>query len=78
MSMDQVHMLFMEVSCDLEELEKLLNGQKYSDKWSMLEDLAIQSDPTSMEFEHVVQAKGLSQVRKRKIFLELMENTKAK
>ena len=78
MSMDQVHMLFMEVSCDLEELEKLLNCQKYSDKWSMLEDLAIQSDPTSMEFEHVVQAKGLSQVRKRKRFLELMENTKAK
>ena len=65
-------MFFMEVSCDLEELERLLNGDKKDSQWSMLEDFAIQTDPTSQEFEHVVQAKGLSQVTKRKKFLELL------
>lgn len=39
--MDVVHMLFMEVSCDLEALKKVLAGDAKKQKWSMLEDLAI-------------------------------------
>jgi len=73
-NMDEIHMLFMEVSCDFDDLQRLLEGQMENHKWSMLEDLAIQTDPNSMEFEHVVKQKGLSQVRKRKRFLELMES----
>lgn len=38
--MDEIHMLFMEVCCDLDELKKELAGQGV-EKWSVLEDLAI-------------------------------------
>jgi len=38
--MDEIHMLFMEVCCDLEDLKKLLEGER-KQKWSMLEDLAL-------------------------------------
>ena len=38
--MDELHMLFMDVSCDLELLKKTLKGEAKA-KWSMLEDLAI-------------------------------------
>jgi hypothetical protein len=68
--MDEMHMLFMEVSCDLGELRSLLKGQK-APKWSMLEDLAIQSEPDSMEFKHICDMKGSNHVHKRRKFLEL-------
>lgn len=68
--MDEMHMLFMEVSCDLGELRSLLKGQK-APKWSMLEDLAIQSEPESMEFKHICDMKGANHVHKRRKFLEL-------
>jgi hypothetical protein len=69
--MDEIHMLFMEVSCDLEDLKRLLKGEQRA-KWSMLEDLAIQSDDGSVELKHVADVKGEGQVKKRKKFLELM------
>ncbi|CAI2365969.1 unnamed protein product [Moneuplotes crassus] len=68
--MDEMHMLFMEVSCDLGELKSLLKGMK-APKWSMLEDLAIQSEPDSAEFKHICNSKGESHVLKRRKFLEL-------
>ena len=68
--MDEMHMLFMEVSCDLGELRNLLKGEK-APKWSMLEDLAIQSEPDSAEFKHICNSKGESHVLKRRKFLEL-------
>jgi hypothetical protein len=68
--MDEIHMLFMEVSCDLGELKNILKGEKTS-KWTMLEDLAIQNEPSSIEFKHISDSKGDEQVRKRKKFLEM-------
>lgn len=68
--MDELHMLFMEVSCDLGDLKNLLKGEKAS-KWTMLEDLAIQSEPNSIEFKHICDSKGGQQVYKRKKFLEM-------
>lgn len=68
--MDEMHMLFMEVSCDLGELRNLLKGEK-APKWSMLEDLAIQSEPESVEYKHICDSKGGNQVSKRRKFLEL-------
>lgn len=68
-AMDEIHMLFMEVCCDLGELRTLLKFGKGS-KWTMLEDLAIQKEPNSMEFQHICDSKGESQVSKRKKFLE--------
>jgi hypothetical protein len=68
--MDELHMLFMEVSWDINELKNLLQGEKPG-KWSMLEDLAIQSEPDSMEFHSLIDTKGGSEVLKRKKFLEI-------
>lgn len=69
--MDVVHMIFMEVSCDLEALKRVLSGEAQKIKWSMLEDLAIQSDHGSVEYDHVKGNKGDSELSKRKKFLEL-------
>ena len=68
--MDEIHMLFMEVSCDLSELRNLLEGDN-PQKWGVLEDLAIQSEPESAEYKHLYNIKGNSQVAKRRKFLEL-------
>jgi len=68
--MDELHMLFMEVSCDIGELRVLLKGEKAS-KWTMLQDLAIQQEPDSAEFKHICESMGESQVVKRKQFLEM-------
>ena len=73
--MDEMHMLFMEVSCDLGELKNMLKGMK-APKWNMLEDIAIQSEPGSMEFQHVSQFKGDKIINQRSKFLELSKNKK--
>ena len=68
---EEIHMLFMEVSCDIEDLRKLLKGSGCVQKWSMLEDLAIQNDPNTEEYQHVENQLGDGLIKKRKKFLEL-------
>lgn len=70
--MDELHMLFMEVCCDIGELKKVLRYGSGS-SWTMLEDLALQREPDSMEFKHICDSKGGSQVNKRKKFLEIQK-----
>lgn len=69
---DEIHMLFMEVSCDLGLLKKVLEGEASSNtlKWNELEDLAVQSEPGSVEYQFICNQKGRDEVRKRRIFLE--------
>ena len=69
-TMDDIHMLFMEVSCDLEELKKALSGES-SNRWEFLEDLAIQNKNSQPELDHLTKTKGEQQINKRKKFLEL-------
>lgn len=59
----------MEANCDIEDLRKLLKGEKK--KWTPLEDLAVQSDPGSQEFEQLSSMYGRDEIDKRRQFLEL-------
>lgn len=67
---DQLHLLFMEVSCDLGELKSLLRGEKTT-RFTMLEDLALQNEPDSIEFKHISNKYLDHQVQKRRKFLEI-------
>lgn len=53
----------------MDDLEKLLNGQKQ--KWTQLEDLAVQSNPGTEEFQVVETFKGQEEIIKRRKFFEL-------
>lgn len=66
---DEVHMLFMEVSCDLGLLKKALYGEKHVG-WTELEDLAVQSEPGSVEYNAICEQRGKEEVEKRASFLE--------
>lgn len=68
--MEEIHTLWMENCCDLEDLKKMLAGE--TKRWTVLEDLAVQSDPGSQEFGAVKSHRGEEQVLKRKQFLEMM------
>jgi len=39
-------------------------------KWTALEDLAARDSKDSEAFRHIVEQKGLAQVKKRRTFLE--------
>ena len=51
------------------DLKKILLGEKQ--KWTNLEDLALQSDPGTEEFGIVADVKGNDEVAKRRKFFEL-------
>jgi len=53
----------------MEDLKKILDGEKQ--KWTNLEDLAVQSDPGTEEFDLVNQEKGREEIAKRRRFLEV-------
>jgi hypothetical protein len=69
---NDIHMMFLEVSCDLNVLKKVLkNEQAHKNKqWSELEDLAVQCESNSMEYLAICQQKGVEEVKKRRLFLE--------
>jgi len=50
-------------------LKKILNGERQ--RWTQLEDLAVQSDPGSQEFGCIQDAKGQDEITKRRKFFEL-------
>ena len=51
------------------DLKKILSGEKQ--KWTNLEDLAVQSDPGTEEYGIVSNAKGHDEIAKRRKFFEL-------
>lgn len=46
---------------------------KKDKEWDHLEDLAVASDPGSVEFKYVVQVKGEEAVNRRREFLEIQK-----
>ena len=40
-------------------------------QWTVLEDLAVRDDVDSEAYKHVVDQKGIEEVKKRRIFLEV-------
>ncbi len=53
----------------MEDLTKILVGEKQ--KWTSLEDIAVQSDPGTEEFVTVSKDKGQDEIAKRRKFFEL-------
>jgi hypothetical protein len=53
----------------MEDLKKTLKGEKT--RWMNLEDLAIQSEPGSQDFEFVQNMRGEDEIKRRKQFLEI-------
>lgn len=66
-----IHMLFLEVSCDLPKLIKVLENDPKAirQKWSPLEDMALQKPPKAPEYFAIRKEKGDIEVEKRKAFL---------
>ena len=70
-SVEDVHLIFFQVSCDRDQLVKVLEGQK-AQQWTILEDLALKDHPSSTQYEHVLATRGSNQLAQRVRFLELM------
>ena len=51
-TIEEIHTLWMEAWCDIDELKKVLKGDKKC-QWTTIEDLALQSDPGSQEYEYI-------------------------
>lgn len=68
-SMEEMHTIYMEANCDMDDLRKSLSGEK--ERWTALEDLAVQSEPGSQEFDLVRHNRGQDEILKRKKFFEL-------
>lgn len=69
-TIDEIHTFWMEAWWDIEELKKVLRGEK-NRQWSTIEDLALQSDPGSQEYEYIKKSKAQDSIQKRKKFLEI-------
>ena len=71
-----LHLLFLEVSCDLERLKKVLTNDPEANKqkWDELSDLAIQNQKESIEYKAICQERGINEVLKRRKFLERYES----
>lgn len=67
---DEVHRLFFQVSCDRDRLIRHLEGSSKakdgSDKWELIEDLAVKDDPRSATYQYILQKKGEKEVQKRR------------
>lgn len=69
---EEIHMMFLEVSCDIKRLKKLLDDdpKAIKQKWDELRDLAVQSCPGTPEFKAICDERGQKEVSKRRMFLE--------
>ena len=67
-NVDDIHTIFLEVSCKREKLIKCLEGQKV-DRWKTLEDFALRKGVKSEEFQYVLSIKGEEAVKERMEFL---------
>jgi hypothetical protein len=69
---EEIHMMFLEVSCDIQRLKRLLDDDPKAakQKWDELRDLAVQSDPGTAEYQAISNERGQKEVHKRRMFLE--------
>jgi hypothetical protein len=69
---EEIHMMFLEVSCDIKRLKKLLDDdpKAIKQKWDELRDLAVQSCAGTPEFRAICTERGKEEVSKRRMFLE--------
>eukprot|EP00347_Sterkiella_histriomuscorum_P007498 403348691 len=68
---DEVHKIFFEVSCQRDQLVKILEGHKVNSKWGILEDLGLKDEPNQSSYQHVMKEKGQNEIDKRKQFLQM-------
>lgn len=69
-SMEEIHTFWMEAWCDIDELKKVLKGDKKR-QWTTFEDFALQSEPGSQEYEYIKKFKDENEIKKRRKFLEI-------
>lgn len=65
---EDIHMMFIEVSCSKKKLIETLQGKSYS-KWNELEDMALTKDSESNEYRFLLKTKGYEEIIRRKKFL---------
>lgn len=71
---NEVHKIFYEVSCDRDELIKVLEnneGAQTVNRWSVLEDLALKGKQENEAYQHVIQTMGEREAHNRAVFLGL-------
>lgn len=66
---NEVHKIFYEVSCDREELIKVLEGKEKVIRWNVLEDLALKGKKDAEAYKHVTETHGEKEALSRAIFL---------
>jgi hypothetical protein len=68
----EVHKIFYEVSCNRDNLIKVLNDDENDvAQWKTLEDLALRHSEDTPSFKVVLLEKGRDEVNIRKAFLEI-------
>jgi hypothetical protein len=68
----EVHKIFYEVSCNRENLIKVLKDERSAvAQWKTLEDLALRHNEDTPSFQVVLSDKGREEVNIRKAFLEI-------
>lgn len=66
---NELHQIFYEVSCNRDNLIKVLNKDDKVDRWTVLEDLALKGDTQSEAYKHVRSVKSEDAISERKHFL---------
>lgn len=54
----------------MDELRKALASDQRNHEWGQLEDIAVLSEPGSVELDYIVKHRGEDAVKKRREFLE--------
>lgn len=65
---EEVVELWIKLSGDITQIRKLLKGKKVI-AWTYLEDLALEKQEESAEFQVLLRTKGRSEIESRKKFL---------
>jgi hypothetical protein len=66
---NEIHKIFYEVSCDRDQLIKVLEGDKQVVRWSVLEDLALKGKQENEAYQHVMHTMGERETHDRAVFL---------
>lgn len=74
-SLDKVHELFVQLSGNLENVEKKLKGEDVV-TWNSLEDFALMHPEDAKMYDYLIRTKGEQQMQARKVFLDFFKNTK--
>ena len=69
---DEVSELFVKVSGDIRAMHDFYNGIQVT-MWEYLEDLALQKDSKSEEYQYLLSSRGERELKKRIAFLNLVD-----